>query len=545
MGLAMRAPYSRTLFDLLCEQAERYPDRDAVVGSERTLTYSQLLTRASSIAAGLCALGVRRHDRVGLLLDNRPEWVEICFGAAAVGAVVAPFSTWSKRRELEFLVKDSRVKVVFSASKVGDQDFAQDLAAIMPSLAAQAPGAWREAAYPALESVILLGGTRLSGALDYESFAGAQLRFEAPAPGDGARPGDPALILYTSGSTSYPKAVPLTHMAIIENGFNIGERQGLTLDDRVLLSPPLFWSYGSANAMLATLGHGATLVLQARFDAGEALELIERERITSLYTMPGMTTAMLTHKDFRRERTRTLRTGATIGTAQDVATVANELGAAEICNVYGQTESCGNCAVTPHDWPLERRMRSQGLPLPGVELRIVDEATGEPVPRGAAGQIEVRGNLTPGYDGASAQNNAKAFTEDRFFRTGDLGLLTAEGDLQFLARTTEMIKRAGINIAPAEVEEVLRQHEGVAEVGVVGAPDLDKGEIVLAFVVARPGATVSEEMLRAHCRAEAASYKTPDRIEIRDRLPTTATGKLMRSELKNLAAQLPPRARER
>lgn len=257
-----------------------------------------------------------------------------------------------------------------------------------------------------------------------------------------------------------------------------------------------------------------------------------------------MTSAMLAHKDFRPERTRTLRTGVTIGTPQDVATAANELGAREICNIYGQTESCGNCAVTWHHWPLERRMQVQGPPLPGVLLRIVDEATGEPVGPGTPGQIEVKGNLTPGYDGASAENNSKAFTPDGYFRTGDLGQMTPDGDLQFLARTTEMIKRAGINIAPAEVEEVLRQHPGVAEVGVVGAPDPDKGEIVLAFVVAKPGARLTEDILRSHCRAEAASYKTPDRVEIRAALPTTATGKLMRSELKQMAAKLGPRTQK-
>jgi fatty-acyl-CoA synthase len=367
----------------------------------------------------------------------------------------------------------------------------------------------------------------------------------APPPGDGARAGDPALILYTSGSTSYPKAVPLCHAAIIENGFNIGERQGLTLDDRILLSPPLFWSYGSVNAMSATLTHGATLVLQGRFEPAEALDLIERHQCTALYTMPGMTSAMLVHPAFRAERTRSLRTGVTIGTPQDVASAAEALGAREICNVYGQTETYGNCCVTWHHWPLERRMHVQGPPLPGVHVRIVDETSGLPVAAGIAGQIEVKGNLTPGYDGASAQNNATAFTADGYFRTGDLGLLTPEGDLQFLARTTEMIKRSGINIAPAEVEEVLRHHSGVAEAAVVGIPDPDKGEIVLAFVVAKPGVELTEETLRKHCRTEAASYKTPDRVELCAALPMTATGKLMRSELKQMAANVRPRAKER
>jgi fatty-acyl-CoA synthase len=525
----MRAPFSRTLFDLLCEQAERYADHEAVVSRTARLTYAQLRERAAIVASGLRAMGVRRHDRVGLLLDNRAEWVEVCFGTAAIGAVLAPFSTWSKRRELEFLVRDSRVKVLVAVDRLADQDFAQDIDVI-------------RAAHPSL-AVVLLGDTSLLGATPYANFMSGRPLREMPPPGEGARADDPALILYTSGSTSYPKAVPLLHHHIIENGFNIGERQGLNPEDRVLLSPPLFWSYGSANAMLATLGHGATLVLQARFEAGEALDLIESERCTSLYTMPGMTAAMLAHRNFRRERTRTLRTGATIGTPQDVATVANDLGASEICNIYGQTESCGNCAVAWHHWPLERRMHVQGPPLPGVSIRIVDERTGQPVGPNTPGHIEVKGNVTPGYDGVSAENNAKAFTADGFFRTGDMGQLTAEGWLQFLARTTEMIKRAGINIAPAEVEEVLRTHPDVAEAGVVGASDPDKGEIVVAFVVARTGAQLTEDALRAYCRTEAASYKTPDRVEIVTALPTTATGKLMRNGLKEMAAKLPERSR--
>src|SRR6202790_1602132 len=539
----MRAPYSRTMFDLLCEQAERYPDRAAVICDDTRITYSQLHDRAARVAAGLRSAGLGPHDRVGLLLNNRTEWLEICFGAAAIGAVLVPFSTWSKRRELHFLFKDSRIKMLFAAAMVGNQDVARDITTLLPAMG---PGAWRDPHFPMLEGVVFIGGAPVGGALSYDSFSTSHSPISAaPPPGDGARAGDPALILYTSGSTSYPKAVPLGHGAIIENGFNIGERQGLTGDDRVLLSPPLFWSYGSANAMSATLTHGATLVLQGRFEPAEALDLIERHQCTALYTMPGMTSAMLLHPAFRAERTRSLRTGVTIGTPQDVASASETLGAHEICNVYGQTESYGNCCVTWHHWPLERRMHVQGPPLPGVHVRIVDETSGLPVAAGLAGQIEVKGNLTPGYDGASAQNNANAFTADGYFRTGDLGLVTPEGDLQFLARTTEMIKRSGINIAPAEVEEVLRHHSGVAEAAVVGIPDPDKGEIVLAFVVAKPGVELTEETLRKHCRTEAASYKTPDRVELCAALPMTATGKLMRSELKQMAANVRPRAKER
>ena len=189
------------------------------------------------------------------------------------------------------------------------------------------------------------------------------------APGDGASAADDALILYTSGSSARPKAVRLQHYAIIENGFNIGERMGLGPEDRVLLAPPLFWAYGACNALPATLSHGAALVLQERFEAGEWIGLVERHRCTAAYTLPSITGAVLRHPEFAPERVASLRTGLMIGSPEEVRIAAERLGAAEICNIYGSTETYGNCCVTPHDWRLDRRMKGQGPPLPGMRLR--------------------------------------------------------------------------------------------------------------------------------------------------------------------------------
>jgi fatty-acyl-CoA synthase len=214
------------------------------------------------------------------------------------------------------------------------------------------------------------------------------------------------------------------------------------------------------------------------------------------------------------------------------------LGAAKICNVYGQTESYGNCCVTPHDWPLERRAACQGPPLPGVQVRIVDPATGAAQPAGEEGMIEVRGYLMRGYIGSSASQTAAAMTADGFFRTGDVGRLLADGSISFSGRATEMIKKSGINISPAEVEDVLMRHATVAMAGVVGVPDAIQGELLAAFVVPKPGAALHPDELAAHCRALASRYKVPDFIEVRETLPVTVTGKLMRRELKQMAAAL-------
>jgi fatty-acyl-CoA synthase len=512
----MRMPGSRDLGLLLREQAVRFGARSAVIGGGETISYAALAERAARIASFLMGRGVRRGDRVGLLMNNRPEWIETFFGAAMAGAAVVAFSTWSKRDELAYLIEDSGIALIVAVDQFSEQNFADDLANI------------------ACPEIVLLGEGRDRSCTPY-----AEMLASPPAdPAPPSRPGDDAIIIYTSGSSSRPKSVPLSHGGIIENGFNIGERQGYTENDRVLLPPPLFWSYGSANAMSAVLTHGAALVLQSRFEPGEALDLIEQHRCTAIYTLPAITAALVSHPAFRPDRTASLRTGLTIGAPQDVRTAAEILGAREICNVYGQTETYGNCCVTPHDWPLERRAACQGPPLPGVTIRIVDESGGIVAGAGQAGLIEVKGYVMRGYVGASANQTDGVLTPDGYFRTGDMGELTETGEIRFIGRTTEMIKKGGINISPAEVEDVLMRHPAVAMAGVVGVPDATQGELIAAFIVPMPGHTISEAALTAHCRDLASRYKVPDLISIRDSLPVTVTGKLMRRDLKTLAADL-------
>jgi fatty-acyl-CoA synthase len=528
----MNAPYSRTLADLLFEQAERYAGTTAVICGERAISYTELAQRAARVAAGLRGLGVRRGDRVGVLINNRLEWLESFFGATILGAVVVAFSTWSKRDELAWLLADSAISVLIALDRFGDEHFADDLRTLLPE--AGAATSRQSADYPHLRHIVLLGD---SGFRPYADLLTAEPMGGLP-PGEGPSAADDAIIIYTSGSSSRPKAVPLAQYGIIENGFNIGERQGYQPNERVLLAPPLFWSFGCANAMSAVLTHGGTLVLQGRFEAGEAIALIERHACAALYTLPSITAAIVSHPGFSPARVRTLRTGLTIGAPQDVITAATVLGAREICNVYGQTESYGNCCVTPHDWPLEKRANCQGPPLPGVQIRIVHPETETVLPPGQDGLIEVRGYLMRGYQGSSASQNAAALAGDGFFRTGDSGHLTEAGELVFAGRVSEMIKKGGINISPAEVEDVLMRHPAVAQVGVVGIPDRQQGELLVAFIVPKPGCSPTVEELVAHCRAVASRYKVPDLIEIRDTLPVTNTGKLMRRDLKQLAAEL-------
>ncbi len=531
--VAVKAPYSRTLFDLACEQAVRFADAPAVVSAGRALSYAELAERARRVAAALSGRGVRHHDRIGLLISNRIEWVELCLGAAGAGAVAVPLSTWSTRNELEFLLADSGMTMLFALARSGDRDYAKDLAALLPELA---EGRSSER-FPLLREVVLIAGADGDAFTPLEAFLEGQEPGADLPPGNAASAVDDGLILYTSGSSAKPKAVRLRQHGIVENGFNIGERQGYTSDDKVLIASPLFWSFGSANALSAVLTHGATAVLQERFEPKEALDLIERHGCTALYTLPSMTSALLRCPTFEPARVATLRTGLTIGSAQDVQDAAEKLGIREICNVYGATETYGNCSVTWHHWPLERRMNCQGEPLPGNEFRFIDPETGDPAPPGQGGLVEVRGYVMPGYSGFSAVHNESTLTADGFYRTGDIGRLDENGAFVFVGRSTEMIKRAGINISPAEVEEVLSSHPGVEHVAVVGVPDSERGERVIAYVVAREATPPTQEELISHCRAIASKYKVPDFIELTSALPTTATGKLQRRELKRIATE--------
>ncbi len=533
--MTVEKPKGSTLFDVLMEMADRDSSIPAVIASDSRLTYGELLRNVREVASRLATCGIGRGDRVGLLAGNCAAWLELTLGASALGAVTVPFSTWSSQRELDFLVADSGIRMLFAVPFFAGQDFTAMLNALAPEALAAKGGSCER--YPLLDRIVMLGDAA-SGRMRCPDFPGAAISVAATDIAPAARADDDALILYTSGSSSRPKAVRLRHGDLVENGFWIGERQGLRPGDRVFLPAPLFWAYGSSNAWPASLTHGAALVLQEKFEPGAALDLIEKNACTAIYTLPSITNALLRQPGFSAARTATLRTGLTLGTPQEFINTSQQLGVASICNIYGLTETYGNCCVTDHRWSLERRSLCQGEPLPGFELRIVDPATGRPQPAGTPGNVEVRGRVTPGYCGSSEQANAAAFSQDGYFLTGDVGYLTAAGEFVFVARSTEMIKKSGVNISPAEVEEALLQHPSVAQAGVVGAFDEKKGQIVFAFVVPRKGTTPSREELASHCRCLLSNYKVPDHFAFLTSLPTTVTGKLLRRELRSTAADL-------
>lgn len=512
----MDRPAARTVPLLLAEIAARHPDRNFITDVDRRASFARAHVRARRLAKSFHALGVRRGDTVALLMGNQLEWLDVFFAVTMLGGVVAAVNTWWRRRELVHALAISDASILVMVDRYVGNDYAGELRGMDPATE-----------LPNLRTVICLGESRPEGAITYAALCamGEEVPDSAIEAAIAAiLPEDVACLLFTSGSTARSKAAGLVHRGLIENMHGIGERMHLTEQDRVLLVISLFWSYACANALFAALTHASSIVLQHHYDPAEMLRLIEAERCTAVYTQPNMVLALHVHPDRAKRDLSSWRTGIA---RPGVLGQLEEIGPKEMITSYGLTECYGNSCNSDAHWPLDLRRIGSGKPLPGVELEIVDPVTHVTLKQGEVGEIRLRGNVTPGYRNDPERTEA-AIDAEGWFYTGDLGTYEEHGILVFRGRIKEMIKTGGINVTPADVEEVLEEHPAVRQAVVVGVPDRTRDEIVAALVVANPGTDLTPDALLAHCRASMASYKLPRLIEIvaPGEVPLTDTGKV-------------------
>ena len=523
----MTRPPASTLPDLLDEMVKRHGNRNFVTDHQRRLTYAEFRDEARTLAKGLLAMGVKRGDKVAILMGNQVEWLLVDFAVTMLGAVLVALNTWWRHEELQSAIQSSDSSMLIMVDRYIKNNYVTSL---------QQLGDLSKA-LPGLNRVLIEGKDLLPGAQPFASLyeAASSVSDETlDSVRRLVRPEDTAYLLFTSGSTARAKPVELVHRGIVENPHGIGERMHFSEQDRLLLPTSTFWALSCVNGLFAAMSHGASVVLQHRYEPGEMLRLIETEHCTAAYTLPNIVIDLHGHPDRKKYDLSRWRTGTC---RPNVMHLMIEMGVKEMITGYGLTEGYGHSVETDAHDSVEKRSRNVGHALPNNEVEIVDPVTRQRLPRGEPGEIRLRGYVTPGYY-RNPQRNAEAFDSEGWFYTGDLAVFESDGSLTIKGRIKDMIKTGGINVTPADVEEILHEHPAVQQSIVVGVPHPRLEELVAAMVVLKPGAAATPEELMAHCEKVSAKFKVPRFIDIiaADQVPLTDTGKVHKGKAKELIA---------
>jgi fatty-acyl-CoA synthase len=505
-------------------------DREAIVATDRRISYAELFRDAQRLARGLLACGVRKDDKVALWMPGRPEWLAVQHGCALIGAVVVALNTRYKAHELRYILRQSDATTLVCADHAGPVDYLETLAEVLPDLAASVPGELDLAEFPALRRVIVHADDPYPGCLAWRDIEELGDASETAVALDAARaavtPDDSLTILYTSGTTSFPKGAIISHRNCLPHGWWCGAVMRLTEADRVLHALPLSGTWGGLCIPLATFTHGATLVLMETFEAAVALRLMEDERITVWNGVDAMAVPMLEHPDLaRRDRSR-LRTGGFAATGGGVQglfeAVVERLGVRLAFQPYGMTEVNAMALVHDLDEPPESLAVAGVWPADGLEARVVDPETGRDQPIDGDGELWLRGRLvTAGYY-QKPEETARAFSADGWFKTGDLAVRHADGRVVFRGRLREVLRISHFMVAPGEIEAYLQTHPKVRQAFVIGVPDPRTNEAAVAYVIPHPGCTdLTEDEVIAHCRGRIASFKVPRHVRVVADVPRT------------------------
>jgi fatty-acyl-CoA synthase len=536
----------QTFASVLRAAAERYGDHQALVfpqlGYRRS--YADFWADVQQCARALISLGIEHGEHVGIWATNWPQWVILQFATATVGAVLVNINPAYRSHEAGYALDQADITALFLTDQFKTSDYLALLAEICPELAACAPGALHAAKCPKLRWVVSIKDTKRPGVLGWSEFLGLVAR---SSPVDlhermaAVGPSDVTSIQYTSGTTGFPKGAMLTHRNLLMNAYYTGQRQAFTERDRLCIPVPLYHCFGCVMGTLMCVIHGAAMVFPAEsFDAGAALQAIQDERCTGVYGVPTMFIAELSHPRFADFDLRSLRTGIMAGAPcpiEIMRQVVAKMGAREITIAYGLTEASPVITQTDTADDLEHRVATVGRVLPGLEVKIVAPGSTEALPPGESGELMVRGhgNMKGYYN--KPKETAAALTPDGWLHTGDVAMQTPDGYYRITGRIKDLIIRSGENIYPRELEDFLHTHPAILDVQVVGLPDEQTGEEVAAWVRLRPGATLTEDDVKAYCRDRIAHYKVPRYIVFVDEFPTTVTGKVQKFKLRELGVQ--------
>ncbi|NLW55248.1 MAG: AMP-binding protein [Firmicutes bacterium] len=534
-----------TFPQVLDRMVEEFPNQYAFryTTLDYTRTYAEFREDVDTFARSLIALGVKPGDHVAIWATNLPQWFITFWATTKIGAVLVTVNTAYKIHEVEYLLRQSDTHTLVMCDGYKDSNYVAIMKELCPELETTEAGRpLRAKRLPFLRNIITIE-SKQKGCLTWDEAWALADRVpveEVYRRAAAISKHDVCNMQYTSGTTGFPKGVMLTHYNVVNNGKCIGDCMDLSTADRMLIQVPMFHCFGMVLAMTAAMTHGATMTPIPYFSPKTALAAIDQEKITCCHGVPTMFIALLGHEDFPKTDFSQMRTGIMAGRPCPVKVmqdVGEKMNMKEITIVYGQTEASPGCTQSRVDDPLELRVKTVGRALPGVECKIVDPRTGEELPDGVDGELVVRGyNVMKGYYKMPEATKA-VIDENGWLHTGDLARRDANGYYQITGRIKDMIIRGGENIYPKEIEDFIYTHPKVRDVQVIGVPDEQYGEEIMACVILKEGETMSEEELKEYVRTHMAKHKTPRYVEFVKEFPMNAAGKILKYKMREQAAE--------
>lgn len=516
----------RTLAEVVQTAADKYSDQIAIQDGEVTLSYTQLNQQRRQVAAAFHASNLKKGDHIAIWAPNIYQWILAAIGAQTLGIVIVPINTRWKGSEAAYALNLSKSKMLFTVGDFLGQSYPELLS---------------DQELPHLQKIVMLQG-QAADCESWENFVEAGREIDddqVQELSELVQPSDPMDIGFTSGTTGAPKGVIAGHAQNIRVYETWSGTVGLRSDDNYLIIGPFFHSFGYKAGWLAAFIRGAKVFPVLTFDMDAVLTQIERDKITMLPGAPTIYQSILAHPkmaDYDLSSLRLAVTGAAPVPVELVNKMRNVLKFETVVTAYGLTESCGTVSICESNDAPEVISGTSGHAIAGTEIRIVD-GKGEEMPRNESGEIWVRGyNVMQGYLD-NPEETTKTINEDGWLMTGDVGWMNEEGYIQITDRMKDMIIVGGFNCYPAEIENMLCSLEGVSQAAVIGVADERMGEVPSAWIIPGPGAALNEKEIIKWCRENMANYKAPREVHLVESLPTNASGKVLKNELKAMAAR--------
>lgn len=525
-GEASKPLLGETIGQNLKKTVAQYPNAIALISVHQNIRmdYITFWDETTKVAKALLAKGIQSGDRVGIWSPNRYEWVILQYATSRIGVVLVNLNPAYRKKELQYVVNQSGMKMIVSALSYKTSDYSKMIAKIKRKTDCLKEAIFFDDNWDDFVTMHTETSDAILEAVE------ARVQFD-----------DPINLQYTSGTTGFPKGVTLSHHNILNNGYFIGERLHYTNLDKVCLPVPFFHCFGMVIGNLSITSHGACMVIPSEsFDPKATLQAVQDEKCTSLYGVPTMFIAELQLPNFNDYDLTSLRTGVMAGSpcpVEIMKQVQSKMYMKEVSICYGMTETSPVSTQTLIGAPLDKQVSTVGTVQDHLEIKIINPETGEIVPRGVSGELCTRGYSVMLKYWDNPEATQQVLDSARWMHTGDLAMIDEEGYISITGRIKDIIIRGGENVSPREIEEYLYTHENVEDVQVIGVPDEKYGEEIMAWVKPISGSTVTEEDLRAFCKDEIAHYKIPKYWKFVDSFPMTVSGKVRKVEMREISTK--------